>query len=114
MTYNKYRAVKSGGFDSKQEQRHFHELELLEQAGEISDLKRQVRVKLEVNGEHVCYYRADGSYITKNGERVLYESKGFQTDTWRIKKKLVLALLSELPYDVFRIQYKDKDEEWVA
>lgn len=112
---NKYNAKKTqGGFDSKQEETHYNELMLLEKAGKIKDLKRQVSVRLDVNGEHVCNYRADASYVTKGGERVLYESKGFETDTWRIKKKLVCALLKELPYDVFIVQYKYKREEWIA
>lgn len=99
-------------FDSRKEARRFQELRLLEQAGEISDLRLQVKFQLippqrapsfEVykSGpnkgrrkpgkllEHECSYIADFVYI-KNGETVVEDSKGFKTDVYIIKRKLML------------------------
>lgn len=43
---NKYRNIKTGTFDSKKERERWNELRLLERAGAISDLKRQVTIEL--------------------------------------------------------------------
>lgn len=118
MSYNrnKFGAKKHLGFDSKQEAEHYAELELLEAAGEITDLRRQVSVQLSAFGSSICKYRADASYTKSDGTRVLWESKGFPTEVYRIKKKLVLAMLDagELPYDEYHVWFKDKREEWLA
>lgn len=99
-------------FDSRKEARRFQELRLLEQAGQISDLRLQVKFQLippqrapsfEVykSGpnkgrrkpgkllEKECSYIADFVYI-KNGETVVEDSKGFKTDVYIIKRKLML------------------------
>lgn len=112
---NKYKAKKvhtgRGSFDSAQEHKHFTELELMERAGEITDLSRQKQVKLYCNGKHITSYRADATYSdVKTGHSVLWESKGFETATWRIKRKLIIAQLNELGFDEFHIWYKDKRE----
>lgn len=97
---SKYRAQKvetaDGKFDSKHELKRWNELILLERAGEIKDLKRQVKYELipaqRVNGrcvERACSYVADFEYIYK-GSKVVEDAKGFKTPEYRIKKKLML------------------------
>ena len=83
-------------FDSQKEARRYRELALLERAGQISDLKRQVRYELiptqRIGGKVVekpCVYIADFVY-TENGETVVEDTKGFRTKEYRIKKKLLL------------------------
>jgi hypothetical protein len=60
---NKYGAKKATldgvTFDSQKEARHWQLLKLLEGAGAIAGLQRQVPYRLEVNGLRVCTYRAD-------------------------------------------------------
>lgn len=103
---NKYRAkkVEADGqkFDSKAEYRRWQELKLLEAAGEIKDLRRQVEYVLipeqrePGNGkkkgkllERKCAYRADFVY-EKDGETVVEDTKGVKTKDYIIKRKLML------------------------
>ncbi len=90
-----------GRFDSQKEFKRFLELKLLEKAGEIANLRRQDRISLDVNQEHICDYVSDFRYIEKipNQEgkwRIVIEDvKSPATkklSTYRIKKKLVKAL----------------------
>lgn len=92
---NKYGARKitipSGEkFDSLSEANRWLELKLLEKAGKISDLKRQVSFELipKQDGERACTYVADFTYY-ENGKYVVEDCKGFKTDVYRIKKKLM-------------------------
>ena len=104
-------------FDSLKEYRRFCELRLLEKAGEVTDLKRQVEFELipaqfeEVptgefykRGERkgqpktklVCVeqsvkYLADFVY-TENGKKVVEDTKGFKTADYKIKRKLMLYI----------------------
>lgn len=43
---NKFNARKSGGFDSRKEERRYQELRLMERAGEIDNLRTQVKFVL--------------------------------------------------------------------
>lgn len=83
-------------FDSQKEARRYRELALLQRAGQISDLKRQVRYELiptqRIGGKVVeksCVYIADFVY-TENGETVVEDTKGFRTKEYIIKRKLML------------------------
>lgn len=77
-------------FDSKKEARRWQELVLLERIGEIKLLERQVKFDIVVNGQKVCYYKADFVYW-KDGQRVVEDAKGMLTPMYRLKKKLVKA-----------------------
>lgn len=99
-------------FDSKREAARYQELKLLERAGVISFLQRQTKFQLIPDQhapsnavytkgprkgqrkpgkllEHECSYIADFCYI-KNGETVVEDAKGYRTEVYRIKKKLML------------------------
>ena len=98
MTKYKNRKITVNGevFDSKKEYIRYRELALLEKAGQISDLKRQVKYELipsqRVNGkvvERACTYVADFVY-TENGKTVVEDTKGFRTKDYIIKRKLLL------------------------
>lgn len=109
---NRKTVVNGIKFDSQKEARRYQELRLLERAGRISDLRLQVKFQLippqrapsfEVykSGpnkgrrkpgkllEKECSYIADFVYI-KNGETVVEDAKGFKTDVYIIKRKLML------------------------
>ena len=77
-------------FASKAERGRWMDLRLMEKAGEIKELKRQVKYPLEVNGLHICDYVADMVY-EQNGLVVVEDVKGYITREFRIKKKLMLA-----------------------
>lgn len=78
-------------FDSVKEFHRWGCLRLLERAGRISDLRRQVSFELipKQKGERACSYVADFVYY-ENGQLVVEDCKGFKTDVYRIKKKLML------------------------
>ena len=101
MTMNKYGAKKIKDpatgfvFDSKAEFIRWCELRILERAGKISDLKRQVKYELipKQKGERACTYLADFVYKDSDGNTVVEDTKGVKTDAYRIKKKLLPATL---------------------
>jgi hypothetical protein len=80
-------------FDSRKEARRFAELKLLERAGEIRDLEVHPRYPLTVNEQEVCVYEADFFYREKDGRVVIEDVKGVKTPVYRLKKKLMRALL---------------------
>lgn len=80
-------------FASRREGDRYSVLKLLERAGKISDLETQVRYSLDVNGMHVCYFVADFRYFdTEKRQVVVEDSKGFRTDVYRLKAKLMRAV----------------------
>lgn len=93
---SKYGAKKvvneDGKFDSQEEYRRFLNLRLLERAGEIQNLRRQVRYPLQAGGIHISVYIADFVY-TQNGVEVVEDSKGFITPEYRQKRRLMKEIL---------------------
>lgn len=77
-------------FDSVKEYHRWGCLRLLERAGKISDLKRQVKYELipKQKGERACYYIADFTYY-EDGNLVVEDCKGYKTEVYRLKKKLM-------------------------
>lgn len=96
----KYRNIKSGGFDSKREARRYAELLLLERAGHISDLRRQVTFELipaqYVDGkcvERSAKYVADFVYWRTDDpmrNETIEDSKGIRTPKYILQRKLML------------------------
>ena len=83
-------------FDSIHEARRFKELQLLERAGKIQGLRRQVKFQLipsqkDSTGKHIrpVFYVADFVYNDHRGT-VVEDAKGFKTDLYKLKKKLML------------------------
>ena len=95
--FGKYRAQpvrdEDGYFASKKEHKHWQVLKLRERAKEISGLERQVRFRLEANGHHICDYIADAVYF-EGARRVVLDVKGFVTPEFRLKSKMMKALLN--------------------
>ena len=107
MTYRKYRNIRTNGSDSKREAKRKAELEIMQRAGEISNLRCQVPFELiptqyepdsvgprggVIKGkclEHSCKYIADFVYM-KDGKQVVEDTKGFRTPDYIIKRKLML------------------------
>lgn len=94
--HSKKITVNGQTFDSQLEARRFRELLLLERAGAITGLQRQVKFELipsqRIGGkvvERACNYVADFTYI-ENGQKVVEDAKGYKTPEYRIKKKLLL------------------------
>lgn len=78
---------------SKAEGMRWHELKLLHRAGRITNLIHQPEFSLTINGTRICSYRADAEYIDSDGNRVIEDTKGVETPLFRIKRKLMSAVL---------------------
>ena len=81
-------------FDSKKEARRWAELVLMERAGRITQLRRQVAVPVVAGGEVVCEYVADAVYF-EDGTKVIEDTKSPATrrnPVYRLKRKLLKAL----------------------
>ena len=93
---NKKVVVNGEKFDSKKEKMRFDELLLMEQAGEITDLKLQHDFTLQeafttTDGERVraIRYRADFTYYDSAGNWIIEDAKGMKTDIYKLKKKMM-------------------------
>ena len=99
---SKYRNIKTEVdgivFDSKAEARRYAELNLLEKNNKISDLRLQPEFDCVVNGQKICTYKADFEYWIRDKEfspddkYIVEDVKGFKTQVYKLKKKLVEAL----------------------
>jgi hypothetical protein len=86
-------------FDSKREARRWQELRLLERAGEIRDLKRQVPFELMGQNAPIktptgltMQYRADFVYFDcRIGAEVVEDAKGWCTEVARLKHAILAA-----------------------
>ena len=96
---NKKTVVDGIEFDSKKEAHRWIELKYMERAGLIRELQRQVPFVLiptqkNADGkvvEREVRYIADFVYRNKKDNRIVVEdSKGYRTDVFKIKKKLML------------------------
>lgn len=88
---NKKITVDGQTFDSKKEAARWSELKILQRAGVIEQLKRQVKFDLipPQKGERGVYYYADFTYL-QNGHLVVEDVKGVKTPVYIIKRKLML------------------------
>ena len=96
MAYNKYGAKKTvyNGitYHSKFEAEYAQKLDWRLKAGDIGYWKRQIKIPLDVNGEHICNYFIDFLIVYNNAALELIECKGAETPVWKLKWKLFLAI----------------------
>ena len=92
---NKYNAkpkiVDGIKFHSTSEANRYIELQIAVRAGAIQNLRRQVPYKMVINGVKICTYYADFVYL-EDGKEVVEDTKGYHTDIYKLKKKLMLAI----------------------
>jgi hypothetical protein len=86
--------------DSKTEAERWEELKLLQRAGEISGLRRQVDIVLmgrdgpilTDTGKQERVYRADFVYVDHAlGITIVEDRKGHETDVFKLKKAILAA-----------------------
>lgn len=92
---SKYGAVKAEvdgiKFDSKKEARVYQQLKLMEKGGVIKGFERQVSYKFVHNGVKICEYRADFVVTFGDGRVEVWDAKGFKTDVYKLKKRMMMA-----------------------
>ena len=88
------RKTEAGGhmFASQKEAKRYGELQTMEKAGEIADLKLQVRFPIKVNDKKVCSYVADFVYLDKGNRLIVEDVKGYRTTVFILKAKLFEAV----------------------
>lgn len=90
--HNKWVEVDGIKFPSIKEAERWKTLRLMERAGEIVGLNRQVKIELvpKSNLFRAVYYVADFVYFDKKTGKTVYEDvKGVRTDVYKLKKKLL-------------------------
>jgi hypothetical protein len=125
MTWYNRRGTKYGAksteyngsvFHSKKEAGRAAELDLLERANEIENIRRQVRISFDICASclrlcsskcskhpkeipsHITNYYIDFVYRDKKtGEEIYEEVKGFETGEWKLKWKLLCLLYERDP-----------------
>ena len=112
MRRNKYNARKVAldgfVFDSKAEAARYGELRTLERCGALDGLQVHPRFMLleafdDATGEHhrPVFYEGDFAY-TDNGQHIVEDVKGVETDVFKLKRKLFLARYPEYRLIVVR------------
>ena len=96
---NKYHA-KSTAYDgnvyhSKAEAAYAQELDLRKKAGEVTKWERQVKLDLQVNGQHITNYYIDFVVHCTDGSREFVEVKGLELGEWRIKWRILEATFDD-------------------
>lgn len=83
-------------FDSKREAAYYGELKMREKAGEVSGVELQVPFALKgPKGDLMTTYRADFVfYDNVQGRQRVIDVKGVETPAFRLKRKMMRALLN--------------------
>jgi hypothetical protein len=93
MASNKYHAKTCfyNGFwyDSKFEANYAMSLDMRLKAKDIDSWERQYPVRIIYNGEKICSLWVDFRVKQKDGSYELVEVKGFETDVYKLKKRLL-------------------------
>lgn len=97
--HNKKTVYNGVVYDSKKEAKRGYELDLLQRAGKVKDVQRQVSFILQDKytnnkGEHIraITYKADFVYFDCDKNMYIVEDcKGLRLETYKIKKKLFEA-----------------------
>lgn len=101
--YNDYR------YDSKFEASQAQEYDLLKKAGEIKDWEAQKTLDLICNGYKVGTYRIDFVVYHHDGTIELSETKGFATQIWKMKWKILETMVNSNSEYLQEVFGKDKD-----
>ena len=98
QTFNKYGAKKQEFkgtiYDSKFEAGVAEYYDTLLVANEVKEVLRQVRIPLEAYGKKIFTYIIDFIVIHHDGHKEYVEAKGYETDLWKAKWKMLEAKLA--------------------
>lgn len=96
-------------YDSKKEAAYSQELELMRLAKQVLEVRPQVTLQLFAYGRKICQYRMD--FVVKTADKCFRfdEVKGFETDVWRIKWKLLEANIDQPDFRSYNGFSEDDD-----
>lgn len=93
---NTLTSYKGRVFHSKKEAEHAARLDLLRHAKKAEErvvrVEYQVPISLDIGKVHVANYIADFVVYYADGRKQVQDVKGFRTDIYKFKKKMVWAL----------------------
>ncbi len=94
---SKYRNKPTNGYASIREAKRAFQLKLMQEAGQIRNLREQTAWLLipKQEGERACSYRSDFDYEEFAGGEwrlAVEDVKGMRTDVYKIKRKLMLMV----------------------
>ncbi len=78
-------------FASKREMLRYRYLVSMVHCGIFHNLELQPAFPIVINGVKCCIYKADFRYKDLDGRTVIEDVKGFSTEIYKLKKKLVEA-----------------------
>lgn len=112
-TYNKYGAKKTEynghRYDSKLEANYAQHFDTMLKAKELIKVERQVKIPLEAYGKHITNYFIDFILTHKDNHKEYAEIKGRETDTWKLKLKMLEGKLEkEEPNSEIIVYYQGK------
>lgn len=92
-------------FDSQKEARKYYELKLLKMAGEVVDFELQPEFILQEGyrdstGKWIrpIKYISDFKVIYPDGQEVIIDTKGYRTEVYRLKKKMLLKRYPDIEF----------------
>lgn len=93
---NKYKAKKQTydgySYHSKKEANYAVELDWRKKVKDIKDWRRQEKIRLDIDGKHICNYYIDFVIEHNDGTEEYVEVKGFPTALWKLKWKMFEAI----------------------
>lgn len=103
--HNKKPTIDGITFDSQKEANYYCQLKILKQAGEIKDFELQPEFVLQEgfrdkngNWHRPIKYRADFKVIYPDGVVEIVDTKGYKTQVYRLKKKMLLARYPDISF----------------
>ena len=84
------------------ESNYCDDLRILKRAGEVAKVEQQYRVEIYVKGVKVCNHYIDFFVVFTDGRAEFHETKGYETDVWKLKRKLTEILFPDIAYKVIR------------
>jgi hypothetical protein len=78
-------------YHSKREAAYAQQLDLRLKAGEIASWEPQFKIDLKANGKHICTMIPDFRVVYPDGSVQLTEIKGYATEVFRLKVKILEA-----------------------
>lgn len=76
------------------------ELYLLKRGRKIRDYSIQYKIEVIVGDKHITNHFVDFRVVNNEGLPEFHEVKGYETEVWKIKRRLVEALYPNIPYVV--------------
>lgn len=83
------------------------ELDLRIKAKDIKSVERQVKISLTAHGKHIANYYIDFIITHNDGSREYLEVKGYATDVWKMKWKMLEAQLEDTEPGAVLTVYKE-------